>query len=180
MAGRVLAVDPGTARVGVAVSDATATLASPLTTLRAGDRAGLAALVAEEGVALVLVGLPRNMDGSSGPSARLAQAEADALAGLLTVPVALVDERLTTVQADRTLRERGRRAPARRRVVDQLAATVLLQGWLDGAEGERWRAGAATPTHGAAPGTARGRTAATPGTDGGPRGANPPYPPPAN
>ncbi|HVM64401.1 MAG TPA: Holliday junction resolvase RuvX, partial [Acidimicrobiales bacterium] len=64
MAGRVLALDLGTVRVGVAVSDATAVLASPLTTLGAGDHAAIARLVEEEGVALVLVGLPRNMDGS--------------------------------------------------------------------------------------------------------------------
>jgi len=153
VAGRVLALDPGSVRVGVAVSDATATLASPLATLGAGDRAGVADLVAQEGAALVLVGLPRNMDGSAGPAARLAEAEAAALAAVLAVPVLLVDERLTTVQADRALRRQGRRAPARRRVVDQVAATVLLQGWLDGADGARWRAGGAgsagPPTPGA-------------------------------
>jgi putative Holliday junction resolvase len=141
VARRVLALDLGTARVGVAVSDATATLASPLTTLGAGDRAGVAALVEAEGAGLVLVGLPRNMDGSRGPAARAAEAEAEALAATLAVPVLLVDERLTTVSADRALRAQGRRAPARRRVVDQAAAAVLLQGWLDGADGERWRAG---------------------------------------
>jgi putative Holliday junction resolvase len=140
VAGRVLALDLGTVRVGVAVSDPTATLASPLTTLRAGDRAGVAELVGAEAVGLVLVGLPRNMDGSLGPAATAAQAEAAALTALLPVPVRLVDERLTTVSADRALRAQGRRAPARRQVVDQTAATVLLQGWLDGAEGARWRA----------------------------------------
>ncbi len=136
---RVLALDLGTARVGVAVSDATATLASPLATLRPGDHAGVAGIVAEEEVGLVLVGLPRNMDGSRGPAARAAEAEAAALAAALPVPVALVDERLTTVGADRALRAQGRRGPARRRVIDQAAAAVLLQGWLDGADGARWR-----------------------------------------
>jgi len=136
---RVLALDLGTTRVGVAVSDATATLASPLATVAAGDRARLASLVEEEGASLVLVGLPRNMDGSLGPAARAARAEAAALADSLPVPVLLVDERLTTVSADRALREQGRRGRARRRLVDQAAAAVLLQGWLDGADGAWWR-----------------------------------------
>jgi len=147
-AGRVVAFDLGTKRIGVAVSDATATLASPRTTIeRSGDagrdRARMAELAGEEGAALVLVGLPRNMDGSHGAAAKGASAEADALAPLLDVPVLLVDERLTTVTADRTLAARGLRAPARRRVVDRTAAAVLLQAWLDGAAGAGWRAGRA-------------------------------------
>jgi putative Holliday junction resolvase len=146
---RVLALDLGSKRVGVAVSDATATLASPLTTIeRSGDRSKdhhrVAALVAEEDVGLVVVGLPTNMDGSAGPAAVAAQAEAEALVAVLAgaAAVVLVDERLTTVSADRVLLERGQRAPARRRVVDQVAAAVLLQGWLDGTGGRSWRAGA--------------------------------------
>ena len=107
---RVLALDLGSKRVGVAVSDATATLASPAATIeRSGDQdrdhARVAALVAEEGAGLVLV-----------------------------------DERLTTVTADRVLLEQGLRAPERRRRVDRAAAAILLQAWLDGAEGVRWRA----------------------------------------
>jgi len=130
----------------VALSDATATVASPLTTVhRRGDRAAehaeIAGLVVGEEAALVLVGLPRNMDGSSGPSARSAEEEAAVLAGALGVPVELVDERLTTVSADRALTGRGLRAPSRRRVVDRTAAAILLQGWLDGVAGRRWRAG---------------------------------------
>jgi len=142
---RVLAVDLGSKRVGVAVSDATALLASPVTTIerstdRRRDRARVAALVAEEEAALVLVGLPLNMDGSRGPAAEAAQAEAEALGAVLDVPVVLVDERLTTVSADRALLERGVRGPERRRRVDRAAAAVLLQAWLDGAGGTRWRA----------------------------------------
>jgi putative Holliday junction resolvase len=137
----VLALDLGAARVGVAISDVTATLASPLETVPAGQHQRIAALVAEEDVGLVLVGLPRNMDGSRGPAARSAAAEAAALAQALPVPVELVDERLTTVAADRALRQGARRGRARRQVVDQVAAAVLLQGWLDGAGGEGWRAG---------------------------------------
>ena len=142
---RVLALDLGSKRVGVAVSDATALLASPVTTIerstdRRRDRARVAALVAEEEAALVLVGLPLNMDGSRGPAAEAAQAEAEALGAVLDVPVVLVDERLTTVSADRALLERGVRGPERRRRVDRAAAAVLLQAWLDGADGTRWRA----------------------------------------
>ena len=141
---RVLALDLGTKRVGVAVSDSTATLASPRRTLlRTGDRAAehrlVARIVAEEEADLVLVGLPLNMDGTRGPAATAAEAEAAELAVVLDVPVELVDERLTTVSADRVLQARGARAPARRTIVDQTAAAIMLQGWLDGAGGTRFR-----------------------------------------
>jgi putative pre-16S rRNA nuclease len=153
---RVLAIDLGTKRIGVAASDATATLASPRGVVhRRGDRAAehaeLAAIVADEEATLVLIGLPRNMDGSEGMSARSAQEEAAALGAVLGVPVELVDERLTTVSADRALSGRGLRAPARRRVVDQTAAAIMLQAWLDGAPGEGWRRdarGSASERHG--------------------------------
>jgi len=139
--------------VGVALSDATATLASPLTTLDRGDDpavldAAVVDLVVASEVSEVVVGLPLNMDGSKGPAARAAASEADRLAAALTaaglagVAVSLHDERLTTVVADRTLIRQGRRAPARRKIVDKTAATVLLQSWLDGPGGRRVRAGA--------------------------------------
>ena len=147
---RVLALDLGSKRVGVAVSDATATLASPRSTLhRVGDRAAehrqVARMVADEEAGLVLVGLPLNMDGSRGPAALAAAEEAAALAALLEVPVELVDERLTTVSADRVLLARGAKAPARRSIVDRTAAAILLQGWLDGAAGAEFRATAGRP-----------------------------------
>jgi putative Holliday junction resolvase len=140
---RVLALDLGSKRVGVAISDPTGILASPLTTIhRRGDRDAehreVAALVGDEGVGRVIVGLPLNMNGSWGPAARAAKEEAEMLSVALKavgldVPVDLVDERLTTVAADRLLIERGKRAPKRRQVVDRTAAALLLQGWLDGA-----------------------------------------------
>lgn len=147
---RVLALDLGTKRVGVAVSDATATLASPRGTVhRTGDRAAehrrVAQMVAEEEAGLVLVGLPLNMDGSNGPAAEAAIAEAKDLGAVLDVPVELIDERLTTVSADRVLIARGARASARRGIVDQTAAAIMLQGWLDGAAGARFRAARAGP-----------------------------------
>ena len=146
MGRRILALDLGAKRVGVAVSDATATLASPLTTLqRSGDTGrdhrSVARLVADEEAALLIVGLPLNMDGSRGPAALSAEAEAAVLATAVGVPVVLVDERLTTVSADRMLLARGQGAPQRRRTVDQVAAAVMLQAWLEGADGRRWRAG---------------------------------------
>lgn len=144
---RVLALDLGTKRIGVAVSDLTGVLASPLTTVaRQGDRQAehreIARLVTEEEAGEVLVGMPFNMDGSRGPAARAAEQEAEELRGVLSVPVHLVDERLTTVAADKVLLARGQRAPQRRRIVDQTAAAVMLQGWLDGRRTRDGRSGA--------------------------------------
>jgi putative Holliday junction resolvase len=138
---RVLGLDLGSKRIGVAVSDRSGTIATPLTVLPrsgqvASDHARIAALVAQEEAERVVVGLPLSLDGSLGPAARAARAETDALAAALPVPVESFDERLTTVTADRALMEGGMRAEARRRVVDKVAAAVMLQAWLD-REGSR-------------------------------------------
>lgn len=132
----MLGLDLGSKRVGVAVSDAGEVLASPLLTLvRTGDprrdHGAIAALVAEEGAECVVVGLPLSLDGTDGTAARTARVEAEALATALPVPVVLHDERLTTVEAHRRLAERGLDERARRKVVDQVAAAVMLQAWLD-------------------------------------------------
>lgn len=137
---RVLALDLGTKRIGVAVSDPTGTLASPLEVLaRSGDRARdhqrIGELVADTGAERVVVGLPLSLDGSIGPAAAAVLEELEELAAALRVPVETYDERLTTVTAHRVLSERGLRADARRQVVDKAAATVLLQAWLDGRPG---------------------------------------------
>jgi putative Holliday junction resolvase len=147
---RVLALDLGSRRIGVAVSDVTLTLASPLTTIERSPASydAVAALVASEEVGIVVVGLPLNMDGSRGPAAAAAEDEAAALRSALAVPVELHDERLTTVSADRALVGRGLKAPARRKVVDRTAAAVLLQSWLDGPGGRRWRASPPPPAPG--------------------------------
>ena len=133
---RVLALDLGTKRIGVATSDPGQVLASPYTVLprsrrRVDDHQAIAALVEELEAERVVVGLPLALDGSTGPAARAALAEVDQLAAALTVPVETWDERLTTVAADRSMQARGMKAPARRKVVDQVAAAVLLQSWLD-------------------------------------------------
>ncbi len=133
---RALGLDLGAKRIGVAVSDRSGTIATPLTVIqragrRADDHRRIAALVREEEAEIVVVGLPLSMDGSLGRAARDAVAEAEAIASVVGVPVRTHDERLTTVTADRVLIERNLRAPARRQVVDKVAAAVMLQGWLD-------------------------------------------------
>ncbi len=133
---RALGVDLGSKRIGIAVSDRSGTIASPLTVVaRSGNRKldhqRIAALVAEEEAVLVVVGLPLNMNGSAGPAATAAIAEARALATVVGVPVETFDERRTTVSADATLIEMKLKAPARRKVIDKVAAAVMLQGWLD-------------------------------------------------
>lgn len=130
---RVMAIDLGSARTGVAVSDELGMLAQPWKTLPGGE-ASLEAVVAAVGEmkpSRVLVGLPRNMDGSYGPAADAARSFAQSLRGRVTCPVDLWDERLTTLAAQRALRESGRKARDQRAVVDQVAAQILLQSWLD-------------------------------------------------
>ena len=135
-AGRVLGVDVGTVRVGVALSDPTGVIASPLETLRrakdGSDLDRLAALVVEHEVAEVVVGEPRHLSGASGASAQDARAYSEALAGRITdVPVHLIDERLSTVTAAGHLREGGIDSRKQRSVIDQAAAVVILQQYLD-------------------------------------------------
>lgn len=133
--GRYLGLDVGEKRIGVALSDETATLASPLTTLLRGgvrkDTAAVADLAQRHEVAAVVVGLPLNMDGTRGPQADKVLAFADALRRRVHVPVVPRDERLTTVEAEERLREAGRGWRERKRVIDQTAAVVILQEYLD-------------------------------------------------
>ena len=136
-AGVRLGVDVGSVRVGLAASDPSGLLATPVQTL-ARDAAGGAdqRRIAEEAAARhaveVVVGLPRSLSGDEGPAARTARAYAVELAALVRpVPVRLVDERLTTVSATRTLHESGLAGRAHRAVVDQAAAVLILQGALD-------------------------------------------------
>ncbi len=133
---RALGIDLGTRRIGVALSDSEGMLATPYEVVpRSGDPARdhrrIAELAAEAGAEALVVGLPLSLDGSIGPAAEAAQAEAEALAAATGLPVETWDERLTTVTADRELIGLDLRAPARRRVVDKVAAAVMLQSWLD-------------------------------------------------
>jgi putative holliday junction resolvase len=138
--GRVLGVDVGTVRVGVALSDPSGTLASPLETLkRAKDKSDLdrlAELVEEHEVTEIVVGEPRHLSGASGASAKDADAYARELSGRTgDVPVHLIDERLSTVTATSHLREGGRSSREQRSVIDQAAAVVILQHFLDSRRG---------------------------------------------
>ncbi|MBF0552280.1 MAG: Holliday junction resolvase RuvX [Deltaproteobacteria bacterium] len=137
MAGRILALDVGTKTIGVAVSDELGIIAQGLTTIRRRDEqadlAQVAAIVDEYQVKEVVVGLPFNMDGSIGPSARLVLALVEQLISCLSVPVETWDERWTTVAAERTLIEADVRREKRRKVIDKVAATFILQGYLDAA-----------------------------------------------
>jgi putative Holliday junction resolvase len=132
---RILALDPGTKCVGVAISDETRTLATPLEFIPAEPFADFLArlqtLIREREVGLILVGVPRNMDGSYGPAAAQAQQLVAVLKEALPVPIQTVDERLSTVQAQRLLRAAGKRARKQKTRIDQSAAAVLLQSYLD-------------------------------------------------
>ncbi len=130
---RVMALDLGGARTGVAVSDELGMLAQPWKTLPGGDAAleAVIAAVEEIGPSQIVVGLPRNMDGTSGPAAEAARDFSAQLRERVKCPVDLWDERLTTVSAQRALRESGRKARNQRSVIDQVAAQILLQSWLD-------------------------------------------------
>jgi len=134
--GRRLGVDVGSVRIGVAASDPDAILATPLETVRR-DRSGshlrrLVALVDDLDAVEVIVGLPRTLADRTGPAARDAIELAETLARRIApVPVRLADERLTTVVAQRSLRDAGIRSKGQRAVIDQAAAVAILQDWLD-------------------------------------------------
>ena len=129
-----LGIDPGDARIGVARSDPTGFLATPVETVRRGrgDLARIATILAEEEAVEVVMGLPRSLSGGEGPSAAKVREFAAALARRVSpVPVRLVDERMTTVSAEAMLRDQGRKGGKRRAVVDQAAAVLILQHALD-------------------------------------------------
>ncbi|QCX27447.1 Holliday junction resolvase RuvX [Nocardioides jishulii] len=127
-------VDPGDARIGVARSDPTGFLATPVETVPRGrgDVRRIARIVRDEEAVEVVVGLPRSLKGTEGPAAAKVREFAATLAARVApVPVRLCDERLTTVTAEAMLRDQGRKGSKRRAVVDQAAAVVILQHALD-------------------------------------------------
>ena len=133
---RVLALDLGSRRIGVAVSDVSETIASPLTVVqrsrsRAEDHRRIRRIADDEEVELIVIGHPISRSGAIGPAARAAEEEAVQIQKSFGRPVELFDERLTTVTADRVLREAELSASRRREYVDKVAAAVLLQNWLD-------------------------------------------------
>jgi putative Holliday junction resolvase len=133
--GRVLGLDPGDARIGVAISDPDRRVAVPFGTVHVGQPPGelkaIAAIVSNDQISVVVVGLPRELSGEEGPRAGHARAFAGALGGFLDVPIDFQDERLSTVEAERLLRGAGVVGRQRRKTVDQTAATLILQAWLD-------------------------------------------------
>jgi putative holliday junction resolvase len=133
--GPVLGLDLGDARIGVALSDSDGRVAVPVGTVHVGQPPGelkaIAAIAAERGVTMVVLGHPLNLDGSHGERADHAERFAEALGAVLSVPIELHDERLSTVAAERGLRRAGLDARRQRAVVDAAAAQVILQSWLD-------------------------------------------------
>lgn len=129
----VLGLDVGSKRIGVAGCDSTGLFASGLTTIFRsnlnGDLEMIRAWIARRKAQSVVVGLPQNMNGSLGPQARRVQYFAQQLAQVIDIPIHFVDERLSTVQAQRTLQSVS--ATKRRDLIDQQAAAVILQQWLD-------------------------------------------------
>ena len=134
---RVLGLDLGQSRIGVAISDPGQRMAVPLGTVHTGapeDVKAIAAIVRENDVGEIVVGLPLGLSGTRGEGADHAEKFAEALRGFLGIPVSFQDERLTTVQAERQLKEAGVRGRDRRAVVDQSAAVIILQAYLDRAQ----------------------------------------------
>jgi putative Holliday junction resolvase len=139
---RCLGLDLGSKRIGVALCDPEERVATPLTVVersksRSHDHANIARLVEEYEVEAVVVGLPLNMSGKVTAAAQSAKEETEQLQAALGIPVHLYDERLTTVTANRSLMEMEMKSDARRRVVDKVAAAVMLQAYLDHRRNER-------------------------------------------
>ena len=132
---RILAIDHGTKRIGIAVSDELKTIAQPLEFIAAEPFADFVArlkqLIADKAVELILIGMPRNMDGTYGPAAEKVRDFVAALKEQVTVPMRTWDERLTTAQANRFLIAAEVRRRDRKQKVDQTAAAILLQSYLD-------------------------------------------------
>jgi putative Holliday junction resolvase len=130
-----MALDVGGRRIGVALSDSTRVLATPLTTLRAEPRARviaeIAALVAQHEVAELVVGLPLTLSGEIGPQAKLVEVFAAELRQALRAPIHLFDERLTSVAAERLMQDLGIKPERRKARIDEVAASIILQDFLD-------------------------------------------------
>jgi putative Holliday junction resolvase len=133
--GRVMALDVGERRIGVALSDPTRMLASPLTTIRAVPRSTalkrILTLIRDYQVTALVVGLPLTMNGDIGPQATLVQQFVDELRPLIDIPISFVDERLTTVAAERMMIDLKIKPEQRRARIDEVSASIILQDFLD-------------------------------------------------
>ena len=134
---RAVGIDLGEKRIGVAISDSGGSLATPYevvtrTGSRDEDHRRIKAIGEEVEAEIGVVGLPLSLDGTEGKAAQGARQEAEAIGQTISVPIELHDERLTTVEAERILKEQGLDAAERRNVVDKVAAAILLQAWMEG------------------------------------------------
>ena len=133
---RAVGIDLGEKRIGVAISDSDGRVATPYETVnRSGSRDQdhrlIGAIVEEVEAEILVVGLPLSLDGAEGKAAANARKEAELLQQVVAIPVAMHDERLTTVEAERMLQEQGLDAAERRKIVDKVAAAIILQAWMD-------------------------------------------------
>ncbi len=130
---KALGVDPGSARIGLALSDDIGFMAHPLLTLKAGKEspAEIAAIATEKQSKVIVIGLPRNMNGTYGPAAEKSRELAATLTPLTQAKVILWDERLTTAMATKQLHAAGRNSKEQRQMIDRAAAVQILQDWLD-------------------------------------------------
>ena len=135
---RILGLDVGEKRIGVALSDPLGIIASALIVIEGKTETDaiqrVVALAREHEAERIVVGLPRSLDGSLGPQARKVQTFADSLAGRIDIPVVTWDERLSTVEAERTLVQAGMKRDKRKKRLDSVAAALILQGYLDSRE----------------------------------------------
>jgi putative Holliday junction resolvase len=138
----IVGVDVGSRRVGLAAADPTRTIASPMRMIERDHPqfwTRLGAVVRERGCTRLVVGLPRELDGSDGPAAEGARAFAAEAAARLGVAIELWDERFTTAEAERSLIGAGMRRDRRKQTIDSVAAALMLQGWLDSQRRQRDR-----------------------------------------
>ncbi len=131
--GRILGIDHGDVRIGIAMSDETEFLASPLATVQNGKTVvdEIVSIVVEHDVAMIVVGLPRNMNGTYGPATEKVRTFIEKLSKKTDVPIAEWDERLSTVSAHSDLREAGLDTRKHKEVIDKVAARIILQNYLD-------------------------------------------------
>ena len=134
---RAVGIDLGEKRIGVAISDSDGRVATPYETVsRSGSRDRdhqlIRAIVEEVEAEILVVGLPLSLDGAEGKAALKARTEAEHLQRIVAIPVEMHDERLTTVEAERMLSEQGLNAAERRKIVDKVAAAIILQAWMEG------------------------------------------------
>ena len=133
---RILGIDHGDARIGLALSDELGMLAHPLETLDGREKfkaiaRKIAELIAAKRIERIVIGLPRNMNGTYGPAADKIREFVEKLKPLIAIPIVLWDERMTTQQAQRNLHEAGRTVKNSRQIIDQAAAVIILQSYLD-------------------------------------------------